>query len=59
MLHTRLKDKTVVVITHKKEILNEVDQIIMLKDGVVVETGCYKELLSSSLEFKNMIDMDK
>ena len=31
----------------------------MLKDGVVVETGCYKELLSSSLEFKNMIDMDK
>ena len=59
LLHTRLKDKTVVVITHKKEILNEVDQIIMLKDGVVVETGCYKELLSSSLEFKNMIDMDK
>ena len=47
------------MITHKKEILNEVDQIIMLKDGVVVETGCYKELLSSSLEFKNMIDMDK
>lgn len=59
LLHTRLKDKTVVVITHKKEILNEVDEIIMLKDGVVVETGCYKELLSSSLEFKNMIDMDK
>ena len=58
LLHTRLKDKTVIVITHKKEILSEVDQIVMLKEGVVVETGCYNELLNKSNEFRNMLDMD-
>ena len=58
LLHTRLKDKTVIVITHKKEILSEVDQIVMLKEGVVVETGCYNELLNKSNEFRNMLDLD-
>ena len=29
-LDTRLKDKTVIVITHKKEILSKVDQIVVL-----------------------------
>ncbi len=58
LLHTRLKDKTVIVITHKKEILSEVDQIVMLKEGGVVETGCYNELLNKSNEFRNMLDLD-
>lgn len=58
LLHTRLKDKTVIVITHKKEILSEVDQIVMLKEGVVVETGCYNELLNKSNEFRNILDLD-
>ena len=58
LLHTRLKDKTVIVITHKKEIHSEVDQIVMLKEGVVVETGCYNELLNKSNEFRNMLDLD-
>lgn len=58
LLHTRLKDKTVIVITHKKEILSEMDQIVMLKEGVVVETGCYNELLNKSNEFRNMLDLD-
>lgn len=33
LLHTRLKDKTVIAIAHKKELLREVDQIITLKEG--------------------------
>lgn len=32
LLHTRLKDKTVIVITHRQEILGEVDQIIELEN---------------------------
>ena len=32
LLHTRLKNKTVIIITHKREILSEVDRIIMLRD---------------------------
>ena len=57
LLHIRLKDKTVIVITHKKEILNEVDQIVMLNDSVV-EMGCYYELLNNSIEFRNMLKLD-
>lgn len=58
LLHTRLKDKTVIVITHKKEILSEVDQIVMLKEGGVIGTGCYYELLNNSNEFRSMLDID-
>lgn len=57
LLHTRLKDKTVIVITHKQEILSEVDQIVMLKEGIV-RIGNYDELISNSDEFRQMLDMD-
>lgn len=33
LLHTRLRDKTVIVITHKKEILSEMDRIVTLDNG--------------------------
>lgn len=57
LLHTRLKDKTVIVITHKQEILSEVDQIVMLKEGIV-GIGNYDELISNSDEFRQMLDID-
>lgn len=56
LLHTRLKEKTVIVITHKKEILSEVDQIIMLKNGVVVEAGHFNKLIGKSDELQMMLD---
>lgn len=43
LLHTRLKNKTVIIITHKREILSEVDRIIMLRDGIVVKNEWYFE----------------
>ena len=45
LLDTKLKEKTVIVITHKKEILNKVDQIVVLKEGVVIDNGTYDELV--------------
>ena len=44
LLHTMLKDKTVIVITHKREILSEVDQIVVLQEGRITSTGRYDEL---------------
>lgn len=35
LLHTKLKDKTVIVVTHKTRILEEVDQVIELMDGEI------------------------
>lgn len=50
LLHTRLKNKTVIIITHKREILSEVDRIIMLRDGIVVKNENYDELIGNSNE---------
>lgn len=55
LLHTRLKEKTVIIITHKQEILQDVDQIVMLKDGAVVGTGKYDDLVINNEEFKDML----
>ena len=55
LLQTKLKNKTVIIITHKKEILSEVDQIVVLNNGIVTETGSYNELLNKCQEFKNML----
>ena len=57
LLHTKLKEKTVIIITHKQEILKEADQIIMLKDGAVVGSGVYDDLSKDNLEFKNMLNI--
>lgn len=58
LLYKMLKDKTVIVITHKKEILSELDQIIMLKEDGIVEKGNYEEMLVKSDDFRNMMDMN-
>lgn len=58
LLYTRLKDKTVIVITHKKEILSEMDQIVVLEDGKVNIAGEYVDVKKSKywLELWENID---
>ena len=56
LLDTRLKDKTVIVITHKKEILSKVDQIVVLKEGVVADLGKYDDLIGKSDELNVMLE---
>ena len=55
LLDTKLKEKTVIVITHKKEILDKVDQLVVLKDGIVVDIGAYDELIDKNDELNIMI----
>lgn len=56
LLDTKLKEKTVIVITHKKEILNKVDQIVVLKEGVVIDNGTYDELAGKNDELNIMME---
>ena len=56
LLNTKLKDKTVIVITHKKEILSKVDQIVVLKEGVVTALGRYDDLIGKSDELNVMLE---
>lgn len=56
LLDTKLKEKTVIVITHKKEILNKVDQIVVLKEGVIIDNGTYDELVGKNEELNIMME---
>lgn len=56
LLDTKLKEKMVIVITHKKEILNKVDQIVVLKEGVVIDNGTYDELVGKNEELNIMME---
>ena len=56
LLNTKLKEKTVIVITHKKEILSKVDQIVVLKEGVVDDIGTYDELVGKNDELNIMME---
>ncbi len=56
LLDTRFKDKTVIIITHKKDILRKVDKIILIHDGIISISGDYDELMENSEEFRKMIE---
>lgn len=56
LLDTKLKEKTVIVVTHRKEILSKVDQIVVMKKGKVYRIGRYDELIDKNDEFKIMLE---
>ncbi|KAF9206079.1 Multidrug resistance-associated protein 1 [Haplosporangium sp. Z 27] len=51
-----LKDKTRLLVTHGIHHLNEVDQIVVLKDGLISETGHYQELMDARKAFYQLIE---
>lgn len=55
LLHTKLKDKTVIVITHRQEILSEADCIVMLDEGKIVEQGNY-EYIKNCERYLDMVN---
>ncbi|KAG0223089.1 Canalicular multispecific organic anion transporter 2 [Actinomortierella wolfii] len=50
-----LKDKTRILVTHGVHHLEEVDQVVILKNGMVDEVGPYAELLSHRKAFYQFI----
>ncbi|KAG0330517.1 Canalicular multispecific organic anion transporter 2 [Podila humilis] len=50
-----LKDKTRLLITHGIHHLNEVDQIVVIKDGEITEVGQYHELMEAKRAFFKLI----
>ncbi|KAG0092364.1 hypothetical protein BGZ93_008357 [Podila epicladia] len=50
-----LKEKTRILVTHGIHHLHEVDQIVVIKDGRVAETGEYQELLDAKHIFHAII----
>ena len=50
-----LRDKTRVLVTHAVTFLPQVDQIVVLKAGLVSEVGTYKELLAQRGDFAEFL----
>lgn len=57
ILQTKLKQKTVIMITHKSDVLKDVDYIIMLEDGKISGKGSYEQLLNYNMSFRKLIEI--
>jgi ABC-type multidrug transport system fused ATPase/permease subunit len=54
-IHNLSHKKTIIMIAHRLSTVKECDVIHFMKDGQIVESGSYRELLSSSIEFQRMV----
>ena len=52
------KDHTIIIITHKEEMMKIADELIIMDKGKIVEKGTYKNLLNNKY-LKNLIGKDK
>ncbi|XP_038904589.1 ABC transporter C family member 14-like [Benincasa hispida] len=50
-----LKGKTVILVTHQVDFLHNVDMIFVMKDGTIVQSGKYNELVESGMEFGALV----
>ena len=53
-----IKGRTTVVITHRMSTLDLVDQIMLMKDGAVVDCGTHEQLLARCPEYQKMRNYD-
>ncbi|KAL1216186.1 ABC transporter C family member 14 [Cardamine amara subsp. amara] len=50
-----LKGKTILLVTHQVDFLHNVDCIMVMRDGMIVQSGKYDELVSSGLDFGDLV----
>ena len=52
-----IKNKTVLIIAHRMRTVDGVDKIVVLKDGVVAESGTPKELKEADGIYRHMVEL--
>ncbi|CDP21981.1 unnamed protein product, partial [Coffea canephora] len=50
-----LREKTILLVTHQVDFLHNVDLILVMRDGMIVESGNYNDLLESGKDFKSLV----
>ncbi|KAF9604924.1 hypothetical protein IFM89_011291 [Coptis chinensis] len=50
-----LRNKTILLVTHQVDFLHNVDLILVMRDGMIVQSGKYNELLDSGTDFGALV----
>lgn len=58
-LNKLIKNKTVMIVSHRMKSIKNVDQIIVMKDGKIEDFGKHDELLKDSKTYQKMIESSK
>lgn len=58
-LNKLIKNKTVMIVSHRMKSIKNVDQIIVMKDGNIEAFGKHDELIQSSKTYQKMIESSK
>ncbi len=52
-----MKDKTVIMIAHRLSSIENVDEILVVSDGRIIERGSHDELIKANGEYKKQVDL--
>ena len=55
-LNKLIKNKTVVIISHRLKSIQNVNQIVLLNEGKIIAVGNHKNILKKSDLYRNMIE---
>lgn len=58
-LNKLIKDKTVIIISHRLKSIENVDKIVVIDEGTVEMSGNHNELMEHSKVYKNLIEKTK
>jgi ABC-type multidrug transport system fused ATPase/permease subunit len=57
--HLRKRQITIVFIAHRLRSIEHCHQIMVMKQGSIIESGTHAELLANSTEYNNLLNADK
>lgn len=58
-LNKLIKNKTVIIISHRLKSIENVDKIVVIENGVVENTGTHEELMNKSKLYNNLVEKTK
>jgi ATP-binding cassette, subfamily C, bacterial CydC len=58
-LFSALHDKTVIFITHRMINMDRMDQILVMRQGVIIERGTHHQLISADTHYRNMHELQE
>jgi subfamily B ATP-binding cassette protein MsbA len=52
-----MKNRTSIIIAHRLSTISNVDKIIVMEKGKIIETGTHKELLNTDSNYKKLVEI--